>query len=112
MDTLQTEKKTKQPSKSRAYTSIWVKKETRKRITQDLAKLNKKEYGRKILIDEYIAFAVNLLTSEHSSALQEGSLSHHDRFDRDYKAYISKNGMMAKDEYLGKLLNEAGTGRE
>lgn len=105
MDTVQTEKKAKQPLKGSRYASLRVKKDTRKRVVQEVTKLNKKEFGRKIRMDDYVAFALTLVTSEHHSALQEASLSHKDRFERDYNAYVAQNGMITKDEYLGKRLN-------
>jgi hypothetical protein len=104
MDTSQTEKKTKQPTKSGSYATLRVKKDTRKRVVQEVLKINKKEFGRKVRMDDFVAFALSLVTPEHHIMLQEASLSHNDRFERDYKAYVTQHGMISKDEYLGKRL--------
>jgi hypothetical protein len=109
MDAVQIEKKTKQPIKGSGYASLRVKKDTRKRVVQELTKINKKEFGRKIRMDDYVTFALTLVTSEHHVALQEASLSHGDRFERDYKNHVTQNGMITKDEYLGKRLNGEST---
>jgi hypothetical protein len=104
MDTLNTEKKSKQVVKGSGYATLRVKKETRKRAVGDLKKINEKEFGRKVRMDEYLSFAINLVTQEHRESLQSSSLTHQDRLSRDYKTYIAQNGMISKDDYLGKRL--------
>ena len=98
------EKKSK-ASKPAPYTSVHMRKETKKRISADLARVNKKDFGRTIRADEYLTLAVSLITPEHLQQLQETSLSNSDRLERDYRAYIAKNGQISKDEYLGKRLS-------
>ena len=97
------EKKTKSVSKPSTFAALRVKKDTRRRATQELAKINKKDEF-KVRMNDYVSFALSLVTAEHYIALQEASLSHKDRFERDYKAYVVQNGMISKDEYLGKRL--------
>ena len=97
------EKKTKSTKTSRNAT-INVKRETKKRIIADLGRINKKDFGHNIRADEYLAFAISLISTDHIKQLQESSLSNSDRLDRDYKAYIDKFGHVSKDEYLGKRL--------
>ncbi len=104
MENNQTEKKTKS-SKLSAHSSLRVRKDTRKRVLTELAKANKKDFGKNVRADEFIALAVSLVTPEHITRLQESSLSNADRLDRDYKAFVSINGPMSKDEYLGKRLS-------
>ena len=105
MENNPTEKKVKPASKSSAHASLRVRKETRKRVVADLAKVNRKDFGKKIRTDQYIELAISLVTPEHLVQLQEGSLSNVDRFERDYKAYVAKHGSISKDEYLGKRLS-------
>jgi len=105
MDTNQAEKKAKPVAKaSNSYATLRVKKDTRKRVVNDLKKVNDKEFGRKLRVDEYISFALNFVTEKHRTELQNSTLSHQDRLNRDYKAYVAEHGMISKDEYLGKRL--------
>ncbi len=87
------------------YTSMRVLKDTRKKINLELSKVNKKDYGRKNSADELILYALDLISTSDVEALQEQTLSHQDRFDRDYLIYIQSNGQISKDEYLGKRLS-------
>lgn len=104
METVLNDKKPKTKSKVTTV-PLRVKHETRKRIFSELAKANKKDFGRRIKPDDLIAIAIDLIESEHIKKLQEGSLTNSDRLERDYKAYVAKNGAISKDEYLGKLLD-------
>src|SRR5690349_21174494 len=103
METNQTEKKNKQ-AKPSAHGAIRVRKDTRKRVLAELAKVNKKDFGKKVRVDQFIALAVSLVTPEHIVQLQESSLSNADRLERDFKSYVAKHGPLSKDEYLGKRL--------
>lgn len=104
METNSTEKKAKS-GKSSAHASIRVRKDTRKRVLAELTRINKKDFGKNVRADEFIALAVNLVTSEHIVKLQEGSLSNSDRLERDYRTYVAQHGHISKDEYLGKRLS-------
>ena len=68
------------------------------------AKANKKEGGRTIKIDPIIKLALSLIEPKHIKDIQEASLTNQDRLEIEYQAYIAKNGMISKDEYLGKRL--------
>jgi hypothetical protein len=105
MDTQSTEKKAKSASKPTAHASLRVRRDTRKRVLAELARINKKDFGRKVRTDELIALAISLVTPEHISELQDASLSNADRFEQDYRAFISTHGPITKDAYLGKRLN-------
>ena len=105
METSNQEKKTKSSSKVvAAHSMVAVKKDTKRKIIQELSKINKKDFGKKVRADELVALAMSLVTPEHLTALQESSLSHQDRLNRDYRVYISQHGPISKDEYLGKRL--------
>lgn len=92
-------------SKSTSYTTIHTRKETKKKIAADLGKINKKDFGRTIRADEYLALAVSLITPEHIQRLQDSSLSNSDRLERDYRTYVAQFGHISKDSYLGKRLS-------
>ena len=103
METNQSKKETK-TAKPSAHSAIRVRKDTRKRVLAELARVNKKDFGRKVRPDEFIALAVSLVTPEHITKLQEGSLSNADRLEREFRTYVSAHGPISKDEYLGKRL--------
>ena len=105
MENPQVEKKTKSSSKSASYATLRVKKVTRKRVMEDLAKANRKDFGRRVRADEYILLAISRITPDDILSLQNASMSHADRFERDYREHIAKHGSITKDEYLGKRLN-------
>lgn len=105
MDTVQIEKKPKTVTKPSAYASIRIRKETRKALLQDMAKLNKKEFGKSIKIDRFIAKARTLMTQEHFRELQNESLSVMDRLKRDHQEYVQKNGAVSFEDYHEKRLN-------
>lgn len=83
---------------------IRVKRETRKRIATELAKLNKKDYGRRIRPDDLINLALSLVTQAHRDQLQDESLSNADRLDRQWKEYAKKHGAISMDLFLGLLM--------
>lgn len=103
METNLAEKKPKASKPSR-HVQLNIRRETKRKIQAELAKLNKKDFGRRIYADDYITFAISLVTPESIQHLQEASLSNADRLERDYKNYIATSGHISKDEYLGKRL--------
>ena len=105
MEPVQTEKKPKAPSKPSSPAESAAKKEGRKRLTQIMARANKKDYGKKIKVYEVINLALSLLKDEHIKTLQEVSLSNADRLDREFRNYVSAHGSISKDAYLGMRLN-------
>ncbi len=103
MENTPVEKKSKSAKQSH-YSSLRLKKDLKKRILSDLAKINKKDFGRKVKLGEYLDLLMNLLTPDHVTRLQEGSLSNADRLERDYRNYVTEHGLISKDDYLGKRL--------
>lgn len=105
MDNVTQEKKQKPLTKPSPFCSVRVKRETRKRLLSEIAKANKKDFGRRVHADEIVAVALSLLTPEHIKKLQEESLTVMDRLERDYRMHVAKHGPMSKDVYLGKRLS-------
>lgn len=104
MEESQVEKKAK-PVRPSRNTSLRVLKDTKKRILGELVRVNRKDLGRKVRIDDYLMVALDLMAPEHIQKLQEATLSNADRFERDYRKYIAEFGSISKDEYLGKRLS-------
>lgn len=86
--------------------SLRVKPETRKRFLSELAKANRKSYGRKVRADQLLSLLLTLLRPEHLQQLQQGSLSNADRLEMRYREHVKKFGPTSKDEFLGLLLTE------
>jgi len=89
---------------SRSIVSLRVKWETKKRVQAELAKVNKKDFGKKVRCDELIGTALSLLTDQHLKALQDGSMTNADRLEIQYRDYVKKHGATTKDEFLGTLI--------
>ena len=85
-------------------TPIRVKHQTRRKIINELARINKKDFGRKITADDLIALALGLIGDEHVHSLQQSTLSNNDRFEVAFRAHIKEHGAITKDEYLGKIM--------
>jgi hypothetical protein len=100
----ESEKKIKTNTTTLTTTPIRVKRETRKKILSELSKINKKDYGRKITIDDFVALAIGLVDAKHIEALQQRSLTNTDRLELEYRAYVKAQGSITKDDYLGKLM--------
>ncbi len=88
--------------------SLRVKPETRKRVLAELAKVNKKTFGRKVRVDQVLNLLLTLLKPEHIKTLQEESLSNADRIEINYREHIKRHGPISKDEFLGLLLSAEG----
>lgn len=94
--------------KQSGASSLRVKAETKKKVFAELAKINKKNFGRKVRPDQLITLLLTFLRPEHIQKLQEESLSNADRLEMKYREHVKKFGPVAKDEYLGLLLGESG----
>ena len=84
--------------------ALRVKRATKKKLATELARINKKEFGRRVRADELIQFALALVDNNHVAELQERSLSNADRLEQRYQDFVKANGPIAKDVFLGKLL--------
>lgn len=85
--------------------AIRVKKETKKKIQSLLLTINKKDFGRKVKSDDLICVALNLLTKEHHTKLQESSFTNKDRLEMQFKEYQLSDEKVSKDEFIGLLLS-------
>ena len=84
---------------------IRVHKDIARAIRRDLAKLNKKEFGRRIRIDDYVTKAISKLTDDDRRELQEGSLSNADRLELMYRQHAkSGDAQISKEQFLGRLI--------
>ena len=108
MDAVEPVKKSKAKSATGSTVSLRVKRDTKRRVLADLAKVNKKDFGKAVRSDQLIGLALSLLTDQHIKALQESSMTNADRLEQRYRDYVKKHGATSKDEFLGKILAESG----
>jgi hypothetical protein len=101
----QLEKKPKQAKKGTSYAALRVRRELKRQIEVDLERINKKDLGRRVRAEDYLALALKLVTPQHLEELRETSLTNADRLERDFRAYVAEHGSIPRDEYLGKRLS-------
>ncbi len=112
MEKLDRSAEVKRAGRKTTGVSLSVKRETRRKLNKLMTQINKKEYGRKIEIDDFIDQAISLCNASQIFVLQEKSLSNSDKMARQYKEYIAKHGAISWDAFLGKLLEaEKNNGR-
>jgi hypothetical protein len=99
---LATQTKTKSNS---TMTTLRISKETKKRLQSELAKANKKDFGKRITADAILLAAVSNLTPDDITKLQDASLSNADRLEMRFKSFAKSNPGVSKDEFLGALLS-------
>ena len=104
MDQVTQMKVSKSKVASAPTVGLRLKRETKKRIQAELAKINKKDFGKKVRCDELIGTALSLLTERHIKELQDASMTNADRLEIQYRDYIKKHGATSKDDFLGKIL--------
>lgn len=108
MENTHPEKKKAAPRRP-SYASLRIRRETKRQIAASLDAINKKDFGRRVRAEDYLALALSLITPQHLEQLHEASLSNADRLERDFRAFVAEHGPISRDEYLGKRLNgEAG----
>jgi hypothetical protein len=105
MEQAKPEKSNKTKTATVSTVGLRVKRETKRRVVQELAKINRKDFGKRIKADDLIALALSLLEERHVKSLQESSLTNADRVELLYREHIKKFGATTKDEFLGKILS-------
>ena len=84
---------------------IRVHKDIARAIRRDLAKLNKKDFGRRISFSDYVAKAISKLTDEDRKELQETSLSNADKLELLFRQQAKAgDSQFSKEQFLGRLL--------
>ncbi len=91
-------------AKKSSAANIRVRPETRKALLAELAKVNKKSFGRKVRVEHLLRLLLTLIKPEHIQKLQGESLSNSDRIEMRYREHTKKFGAVSKDEFLGLLL--------
>jgi len=108
MDAIEPVKKAKAKSATVATVSLRVKRDTKRRVLAELAKVNKKDFGKTVKTDALIGLLLSLLNDHHIKVLRDGSMTNADRLELRYRDYVKKHGATSKDEFLGRILSENG----
>jgi hypothetical protein len=106
MDAIEPVKKAKAKSATVATVSLRVKRDTKRRVLAELAKVNTKDFGKAVRTDALISLALSLLNDQHIKALRDGSMTNADRLELRYRDYVKMNGATSKDEFIGQILAE------
>lgn len=104
METSEAKKVAKPNVKKSNSAAIRVSLETRKRLLSELAKINKKQFGKRVKLDALLLKLLPKLTAQDLTELQEASLTGRDRMEQSYRAHCSKFGQITMDDYLAHLL--------
>ncbi len=109
METSEVKKVAKPTTKKSNSAAIRVSLETRKRLLSELAKINKKQYGKRVKVDALLLKVLSHITVKDVTELQEASLTGRDRMEQSYRAYCTKFGQITMDDYLALLLKSEGS---
>lgn len=104
MESKQDSKASKMRKQQVSTVAVRVKRETKRRLQSEMAKINKKTIGRAVHLDALILRLLERLTEQDIIALQEQSLSNTDRLEIAHRDYIKRNGAISKDEFIGIML--------
>lgn len=104
METSEAKKIAKPATKKSNSAAIRVSIETRKKLLAEIAKINKKQYGKRVKLEALLLKLLLKLTAQDVAELQEASLTGKDRVEQSYRAHCSKFGQISKDDYLVLLL--------
>lgn len=105
MDNQETKPIVKKKVKKSDSSTIKISKETKRELNKILVKVNKKDFGKRIRGEKIILLALQQINETHIKELQNSTLSNEDKLEMKYREYISQNGNISKDEFIGKLLS-------
>ena len=83
------------------FSSLRVKKGTKDNALKILETINKKDFGRKVSIDDLVTKALENVTKEDIELLQRKSLRNKDRQAIVHQFYCKKVKKVSEDEFIG-----------
>lgn len=92
---------TKNKNNTESFTSLRVKKGTKDDALKILESINKKDFGRKVSIDDLVTKALEKVTKEDIQLLQRNSLRNKDRQTIIHQYYCKKVKKVSEDEFIG-----------
>ena len=88
------------------YSSLRVKLATKEAAMKILDAANKKDYGRKVSMEDLVTLAINNVTKEGVEILQKQSLRNKDRQDIMRQIYCKKIKKVTEDEFIGVTMSD------
>lgn len=95
---------TKNKKNIESFSSLRVKKGTKDNALKILESINKKDFGRKVSIDDLVTKALENVTKEDIQLLQKKSLRNKDRQAIIHQFYCKKVKKVSEDEFIGLTL--------
>ncbi len=83
------------------FSSLRVKKGTKDNALKILDTINKKDFGRKVSIDDLVTKALENVTKEDIELLQRKSLRNKDRQAIIYQYYCKNVKKVSEDDFIG-----------
>lgn len=99
-----TDEPIKKNKKQSPTTPIRVKKSTARSVKALLTKLNRKNYGRKVVTEDIISLAISKLDNVDFEQIQESTYSSSDRLEIQFKKYCQEHGQVSKEQFLDALM--------
>lgn len=81
-----------------------VDQKTAQKLIDLKAKINSKDFGRKISEMEIISYGIDLIEDKHLKELQERTYSEQDKLRLAHEEYKKTNGEISLDQFIGLLL--------
>jgi len=97
---------TKNKKNAESFTSLRVKKGTKDDALKILESINKKDFGRKVSIDDLVTKVLENVTKEDIQLLQKNSLRNKDRQTIVHQFYCKKVKKVSEDEFIGVTMSD------
>lgn len=88
-------------TKNDGFSALRVSSPTKESAIKLLISANKKEYGRKITVDDLVLLALSKISKEDIALLQKKSLRNKDRQTIIYRYYCKNVKKVTEDEFIG-----------
>lgn len=106
MENLQTDKNAKKKVTASPMVSLRVKRETKKKILAEVARVNKKDFGKRVRPEQLLEIALGLLNESHLKKLQDDSMTNADRLEFHYRSLAKQSGNLSKEDFLAHVLTK------
>lgn len=83
---------------------VRVRKATSRAIRTVQSKLNRKQLGRRVTVDDVVTKALSMLTDESLEEIKQSTFSSKDHLELQYQEYCRENGQVTKEKFLEMLL--------
>lgn len=79
--------------------------ETKRRMYKEIERINReKEFGRALTADDYLSFAIGLVTRDHTSQLKDLCMTPSDRIDEEFRKFQKARPGASREDFNNDLL--------